>query len=239
MSSSKGSSSSTFMPLIAGSVWESVTLEVFARSNKDADLAFEDIENFVSQSHVTTKKFEHDKSLEVMRKYWDELNRFANDSGLMITCLDAKIVSIKGMPSKIKEANDKIRHLILRLLGEERRSNQFSYISNNVQWYCSSSLGVNELAFSAKFNCEAESARMDGKTTVEITGSDGVQYVLDFIQMVAKNQRNGSTRKLTRKWIGPGTGIFSTFRLPGKNVCLLCIVFSVQSKFQIRSTSRT
>lgn len=180
-------------------------LVVYARSNKDISSAFVEIERFVEEN-ITSKKVEHEKLFDVVLKHWNELERLARDNGLRIKCVNEMTISIDGLLSKVVEAKDKIIQLASDYSDEERKSRQLSYISQNkIQWYYSD-LSSKEVAYSVELNGIIEVARMDGKTEVDITESDGQQYDVDFSQMVARNRSTGLTRTLSRKLIGSKTG---------------------------------
>ena len=225
MATSSDESSHTFVPLVAGYSAENVKLQVFARSSTDISSAFDEIEKFI-QNHLTSKTLNHEKHYDVVLKHWDELKLLTKDHDLRITCVDPTTVLLEGVLSKVVEAKDKLTELVNQYTSEERKSNQLSYISQNVQWYYFD-LNSREVPYSAQLNGTIELARMNGEATVEITEADGQTYVVDFSQMVAKNTSSGSylsniragyqyakggpTKKLTRKFIGSAAN-------PGKNV---------------------
>ena len=181
-------------------------MQVYARSNDDITSAFVEIDRFI-KNHITSKKVENDRLYDVVLKHWDELERLAKDDYLKIKCVAETTVSIEGLLSKVLEAKDKLSEWIKQYDEEERRSQQLSYVSKNVQWYYSD-LSSREVAYSAQLNGTIEVARMNGKITVEITESGGQQYHVDFTQMVARNKSTGQTRKLSRKLIGSAAGLY-------------------------------
>ena len=196
---------STFVSLVAGSSVAKLKLVFYARSEKEISSAFVEIERFIEEN-ITSKKVEHEKLFDVVLKHWNELERLAKDNDLRIKCVNDTTVSIDGLLSKVVEAKDKITQLASLYTDEERKSRQLNYISQNkIQWYYSD-LSSKEVAYSAQLNGIIEVARMDGKTVVDITESDGQQYDIDFSQMIARNRSTGQTRALSRKLIGSKTG---------------------------------
>ena len=226
MAPASNESSDTFVRLVAGSSAETVKLQVFARSSTDISSAFDEIEKFI-QNHLTSKTLNHEKHYDVVLKHWDELKLLTKDHDLRITCVDPTTVLMEGVLSKVVEAKDKLTELVSQYTSEERKSNQLSYISQNVQWYYFD-LNSREVPYSAQLNGTIELARMNGEATVEITEADGQTYVVDFSQMVAKNTlpesylstlapsffstRSGRTKKLSRKLISsaasPGIDVY-------------------------------
>ena len=196
---------STFVSLVAGSSVAKLKLVFYARSEKEISSAFVEIERFIEEN-ITSKKVEREKLFGVVIKHWNELERLAKDNDLRIKCVNDTTVSIDGLLSKVVEAKDKITQLASLYTDEERKSRQLSYISQNkIQWYYSDHSNK-EVAYSAHLNGIIEVARMDGKTVVDITESDGQQYDIDFSQMIATNRTTGQTRTLSRKFIGSKTG---------------------------------
>ena len=196
---------STFISLVAGSSVAKLKLVFYARSEKEISSAFVEIERFIEEN-ITSKKVEHEKLFDVVIKHWNELERLAKDNDLRIKCVNDTTVSIDGLLSKVVEAKDKITQLASLYTDEERKSRQLNYISQNkIQWYYSDHSNK-EVAYSAQLNGIIEVARMDGKTVVDITESDGQQYDIDFSQMIARNRSTGQTRTLSRKLIGSKTG---------------------------------
>ena len=216
MASVSNASSNTFVRLVAGSSAEKVKLEVFARSSTDISSAFVEIGKFI-QNHLTSKTLNHEKHYDVVLKHWDELKLLTKDHDLRITCVDPTTVLMEGVLSKVVEAKDKLTELVNQYTSEERKSNQLSYISQNVQWYYFDQKS-REVPYSAHLNGTIELAHTKGETTVEIMEPDGQKYVINFSQMVAKKVSSGSfmqaflagyfptksdqTKKITRKLIG-------------------------------------
>ena len=214
---------------MAGYSAEKVKLQVFARSANDISSAFDEIEKFI-QNNLTSRPLNHEKYYDIVLNHWNELKLLTKDHDLQITCVDPTTVLLVGIISKVVEANDKLTKLVSRYTNEERKSNQLSYISQNVQWYYFD-LNSREVPYSAQLNGTIELARMNGEATVEILEPDGQKYVVDFSEMVAKNTSSGSyqpnflsayqyargsqTKKLIRKLIGSaasrGMAVYDVF----------------------------
>ena len=204
-----------FVPLVAGGSVERVELQVYARSVKDISSAVDKMKKFI-QNNIKLKRKEHKKLIYVVLEHWDEITRLANDYGLTITCENTTTVSIEGLFSKVVEAHDKLTELVSQYTDKERMLNQLSYIAQNVQWYYYNDFSGKQVAYDAQLNGTIEVASMNGETVVEIFENDGQQYDVEFTQMVARNNKNGRTKMLTRKLIGPPTG-------PGKlNKLIYC-----------------
>ena len=204
-SSPRPSFKPSFVSLVASSSIESVELQVYARSRDDVTSVFIEIEKFV-KDHITSKKVENEKLYAVVLKHWRDLERLAKDKTLKITCVDETTVTIEGLFNKVLEVKDKIAEWISQYDEEERRSQQLSYVSKNIQWYYYD-LSGRELAYSAQLNGVIEIAHMNGKTTVEIMASDGQRYDVNFTEMVAKSKSTGQTKKLFKKRIDSSTGL--------------------------------
>ena len=229
MAPASSQSTNAFVPLVVGSTTETVKLQVFARSSTDISSAFDEIEKFI-QNHLTSKTLNHEKHYVVVLKHWDELKLLTKDHDLRITCVDPTTVLMEGVLSKVVEAKDKLTELVNQYTSEERKSNQLSYISQNVQWYYCDQKS-REVPYNAQLNGTIELARMNGEATVEIIEPDGQKCVVDFSEMVAKNTlpesylstfaasffpvRSGRTKKLSRKLIGsaasPGIDVYGIF----------------------------
>ena len=109
------SSDKPFVPLVAGSSVESVTLQVYAHSDQDITSAFDKIEKFI-ENQIKLETKEDKKLIDVVLKHWDEIKRLANDNDLRITCNETT-VSIDGLFSKVLEASDKLSELVSRYTG--------------------------------------------------------------------------------------------------------------------------
>jgi hypothetical protein len=219
MTPSTNQPSDTFVPLVAGSSEEKVKLQVFARSDNDISAAFAEVEKFI-QNHLISKTYNHEKLYDVVLKHWDELKSSTKDNDLKITCVNPTTASIEGVLNKVVEAKDKLAELLSRYTNEEQKSNQLSYISQNVQWYYFD-LSNKEVPYSAQLNNTIELAHVNGEATVEILEPDGQKYVVDFSEMVAKNTssrgllpdfvasffpaKNGQMKRLIRKLTGSPT----------------------------------
>ena len=202
---SQSRSRPTFVGLVAGNSVESVELQVYARSKDDISSALNEIEKFV-KNHITSKKVENEKLCDVVLKHWSDLEKLAKDNFLRITCVNETTVTVEGLLSKIIEVKDKLSEWIIQYDEEERRSQQLSYISKNIQWYYYDHT-CREVAYSAQLNGTIEVAHMNGKTTVEIMESDGQQYDVNFTEMVAKSKSTGQTKKLFKRRIDSSTGL--------------------------------
>ena len=221
-------SSNAFVPLVAGYSAEKVKLQVFALSSTDISSAFVEIEKFI-QNHLTSKALTHEKYYDIVLNHWNELKLLTKDHDLKITCVDPTTVLLVGILSKVVAAKDRLTELVRQYTNEERKTNQLSYISQNVQWYYFD-LSSREVPYSTQLNGTIELARMNGQATVEIIEPDGRKYIVDFSKMIAKNTssgsyqpnflpgyqyaRSGQTKKLTRKLIGSAASPGSELSLP-------------------------
>ena len=219
-----------FISYLFGCGKESITVQVCGRSYEHISSAFEEIEKFI-EDKIITKKIKQEKLYDVILKYYEKMKKIVVDNHIRMECENESTLSLTGLRIKVIETSTLIKDFINQFFEEEKRLNQVNYISENVQW-CYHDVYNNLITYDTKLNAMIEIARMDGKSTVEITERNG-HFIIDFSKMQATNKINGETMKLKRKLLGATSGL-CCFTLKSNNVHCFYLHFNSRTLFYLK-----